>query len=287
MKALPIILIAVGGVVFVVGILGIIFYVDLVTDSPEDIKDMKQDETLTVYGEIADSPDDLDPNGWPDPVSGSPWKRYNYTFKGGGYFYSEYKLDIEVGESYVIDIQYKGVKEGQPEGPALEGKDSVSGTFLYRLPGRHHLIRSTLDPIIGLALMAARSTRPTALGHREVYGNLPLPEGNGVAQQMRVFAHMPCVAGPAGMPLSLLVHVYVVQVELSVSKFSGLIPAFDPSQGIIVAAKTKTVRLRVVRTVKCYRELATKEVDLFVGMWLMAGYTVQDLSRSVPVYTFG
>lgn len=135
MKALPIILIAVGGVVFVVGILGIIFYVDLVTDSPEDIKDMKQDETLTVYGEIADSPDDLDPNGWPDPVSGSPWKRYNYTFKGGGYFYSEYKLDIEVGESYVIDIQYKGVKEGQPEGPALEGKDSVSGTFLYRLPG--------------------------------------------------------------------------------------------------------------------------------------------------------
>ena len=120
-----------------VGILGIIFYVDLVTDSPEDIKNMKKGDTITVYGTIKNQPGlgDYDPKGKNPNTDEWNWTRYTYYFEEGGYFYSEYRLDIEPGDSAVIDIEYKGAKEGRPEGPALEGKNSAKGTFLYRLPG--------------------------------------------------------------------------------------------------------------------------------------------------------
>lgn len=141
MKILPIILIAVGGLMFIVGIVGIIFFVDLVCDSPEDIGTMsKAGETRTVYGTILIAPQDYDLNGWPDPLYGKTWQRYNYTFAEGDgdfYFYSAVKLDIEAGSSYVIDIEYRDAKLNQPEGPALVGdsEDSISGTWAYRLPG--------------------------------------------------------------------------------------------------------------------------------------------------------
>ena len=143
MKILPIILIAVGVVVFIAGIAGIIFFIDIVCDSPEDIGTMSQEgETRKVYGTIFIAPEDYDFNGWPDPIYGSRYKRYNYTFvEGNGdyYFYSENKLDVEAGSSYVIEIEYKNARTGQdqPEGPALkdESTDSISGVFTYRLPG--------------------------------------------------------------------------------------------------------------------------------------------------------
>jgi len=141
MKILPIILIAVGFVILIVGIAGIIFLVDIVCDSPEDIGTMsKEGETRMVYGTILFTPQEYDTDGWPPPDEGPSWQRYNYTFEEGNgkyYFYSAKKLDLETGSSYIIDIEYRYAKQNQPRGPALkdDSKDSISGTIVYRLPG--------------------------------------------------------------------------------------------------------------------------------------------------------
>ncbi len=137
MKLLPIILIAVGALLLIIGIIGIFLFIHIVCDSPEDIKHMEVDDQLTVYGEISNVPDDMDPAGWDDDNSTWLWQRYKYTFVGGYYFYSPNELDLEEGESYVIDITYRRAAMAVPEGPALaKGESSsVSGTIMYRLPG--------------------------------------------------------------------------------------------------------------------------------------------------------
>jgi len=137
MKLLPIILIAVGALLLIVGIIGIFVFIHLVCDSPEDIKHMEPDDQLTVYGEISIVPDDMDRAGYDDDNSTWLWQRYKYTFVGGNYFYSPNELDVEEGESYVIDLTYRRAEQAVPEGPALAGSESssVSGTIMYRLPG--------------------------------------------------------------------------------------------------------------------------------------------------------
>ena len=137
MKLLPIILIATGCLLLIIGIIGIFLFIHVVCDSPEDIKNMDVGDELTVYGEISNKPVDFDDNGYDDASSTWLWKRYNYTFAEGGYFYSPEKLDVEPGESYVIDLSYKRAEWTIPEGPAIKGSEesSVSGTFTYRLPG--------------------------------------------------------------------------------------------------------------------------------------------------------
>ena len=141
MKLIPIILIGVGILLLVTGLIGIFVFIHIVCDSPEEIRHMKVGDEIKVYGEIAFAPTDKEVEYKADQVT-PLWSKYNYTFSGGGYFYSENTpkyLGIENGKNYVVDIEYKASKHGSPEGPHLlndeKGKDSVSGSFIYRLPG--------------------------------------------------------------------------------------------------------------------------------------------------------
>ncbi len=138
MKLLPIILIAVGSLLFIIGIVGIFIFIDLACDSPEDIENMKRGDELSVHGKILFAPTSglYDPHGLKDDLTWS-WKLYNYTFEDGEHFHSRKPADelgIETGETYVIDLEYTNVA---PQGARLvdDEESSVGGTFLYRLPG--------------------------------------------------------------------------------------------------------------------------------------------------------
>ena len=141
MKILPIILVALGGLIFVAGIAGIIFFVDIICDTPEEIPNMSTGDFVTIYGKISEAPVNTT-NGKEIDENGRGWVAYQYEFEGGYVFYAsnDEPLNVEEGSYYVINLRYsQAANEGNLpyNQPCIEGtaSDAVSGTFTYRLPG--------------------------------------------------------------------------------------------------------------------------------------------------------
>ncbi len=161
MKILPIILIAVGGLIFILGIAGVIFFIDFVCDTPEVIPNMSKGDFLTVYGKISKAPTNTT-NGKEIDENGRGWIAYQYEFEGGYVFYAsnDEPLTVDVGSYYVINLRYSQVNldEGNLpyNQPCIEGSasDAVSGTFTYRLPGIGVIILGLGVAFVGIFLLS-------------------------------------------------------------------------------------------------------------------------------------
>ena len=94
-----------------------------------------------------------------------------------------------------------------------------------------------IDAVVIMLLVTSREATAAGFALGKLYGNCPVPRQRLLADLCGLAAGVPIVAGAAGVPPPLPVHMQIVQVEPAVSKISLVVPIAFANDPVCMASE--------------------------------------------------